>query len=171
MKKVEWFQETERLKAALSSSGVFLVAVDGAGKPNPMTIGWAQVGIVWSLPVMTVLVRESRYTHGCISTSDTFTVSVPKAGELRDALTLCGTKSGRDMDKAAEAGLTWTPGHAVDTPVIAGCGLYYECEIIARTQQSLASFGEGAGLVLKKYYADGDYHLVVMGQILEAYTT
>jgi len=171
MKTIEWFEETEWLKSALSSGGAFLVAKDAAGKANPMTIGWAQVGIGWSRPVMTVLVRESRYTHGCISASDTFNVCVPEPGELREALALCGTKSGRDMDKAIKAGLTMAPGRTGNTPVIAECGLFYECEIVARTQQSLAHFGEKADPVLEKYYADGDYHLVVMGQILEAYTT
>jgi flavin reductase (DIM6/NTAB) family NADH-FMN oxidoreductase RutF len=171
MKKIEWFQETEWLKTALSSGGVFLVAKDSDGRANPMTIGWAQVGIVWSLPVMTVLVRESRYTHGCVTASNAFSVSVPKPGELREALALCGSKSGRDIDKAAEAGLTFMPAREIDTPIIEGCGLHYECRIIARTQQALVNFGEEAGPVLEKYYADGDYHLVIMGQILEAYTT
>jgi len=171
MQKIEWYQETEWLKTALSSGGAFLVAKDAAGKANPMTIGWAQVGIVWSVPVMTVLVRESRYTHGCVMGSDTFTVCVPRPGELREALALCGSKSGRDMDKAVEAGLALIDAQRIDTPIIEACGLHYECETIARTQQVLPDFGETAGRVLESFYPEGDHHLIVLGQILEAYTS
>ena len=171
MKKIEWYEETEWLKSALSSGGAFVVAKDEKGKANPMTIGWAQVGIVWSVPVMTVLIRESRYTHACITQSSTFSVCVPRAGELKDALLLCGTKSGRDLDKAAGAGLTLAPAQTIDTPIIEACGLHYECEIIARTQQVCADFTDKAGKVLETYYPKGDHHLIVLGRILNAYTT
>ena len=171
MQKIEWFQETEWLKTALSSVGAFVVAKDANGKANPMTIGWAQVGIVWSVPAMTVLIRESRYTHACITQSDTFSVCVPRPGELREALALCGTKTGRDTDKAAEAGLTFATAQTIETPIIEECGLHYECTIIARTQQVRGDFGAKGDRALETYYANGDYHLIVLGQILEAYTT
>lgn len=171
MKKIEWYEETEWLKSALSSGGTFVVAKDAEGKANPMTIGWAQVGIVWSVPVMTVLIRESRYTHKCVSSSSTFAVCVPRPGELKEALALCGTESGRDMDKAAEAGLTLVPAQTIDTPIIEECGLYYECEIIARTQQARDDFTDKAGKVLETYYPKGDHHLIVLGRILDVYVT
>jgi flavin reductase (DIM6/NTAB) family NADH-FMN oxidoreductase RutF len=171
MKKIEWYEETVWLKTALSSGGAFVVTKDERGKANPMTIGWAQLGIVWSEPAMSVLVRESRYTHACITHSSTFSVCVPRPGDLKDALLLCGTKSGRDMDKAAEAGLTLAPAQTIDTPIIEACGLHYECEIIARTQQSRDDFTDRADKVLQTYYPKGDYHLIVLGRILDAYTT
>ena len=171
MNRIEWHQETEWLSAALTNGGVFVLAKDAAGRANPMTIGWAQAGVVWSMPVMTVFIRESRYTHGCVTASKTFSVCVPRPGELKDALQLCGTKSGRDIDKAAEAGLRLIPAQTIDTPVIEECGLHYECEILARTQQTRDHFTEQAGQVLATYYAEGDHHLIVLGKILDAYTT
>jgi len=171
MNRIEWHQETEWLKRALAGGGAFVLAKDASGRTNPMTIGWAQAGIVWSVPVLTVLIRESRYTHECITQSDTFAVSVPRPGELKEALALCGTKSGRDLDKATEAGLTLAPAQKIETPIIEQCGLHYECEIIARTQQTRDDFTEKADRVLETFYAKGDYHLIVLGQILDAYTT
>jgi flavin reductase (DIM6/NTAB) family NADH-FMN oxidoreductase RutF len=171
MKKIEWHQETEWLKSALSSGGAFVVAKDASGKANPMTIGWAQIGIVWSVPVMTVLIRESRYTHACITQSSTFSVCVPRQGELKDALQLCGTRSGRDVDKAVEANLTFVRAQTIDTPIIEACGLHYECEIIARTQQVRDDFTDKAEKVLETYYPKGDHHLIVFGRILAAYAT
>lgn len=167
MQQIEWHEETRWLNDALRSGGAFVVAADADGKPNPMTIGWAQVGIVWSRPVLAVLVRESRYTHGCVIASSAFTVCVPRPGELVEALAFCGSNSGRDCDKAQEAGLTLVPAETVDASRIDGCGLHYECEIIARTQQRAADFA--ATDVPGAYYSAPDYHLIVYGQIVAAF--
>jgi len=166
---IEWCEETEQLQAALSRGGAFLIVNDVEGRANPMTIGWGQVGIVWSRPVFTALVRESRYTHKCIRGSETFTVSVPRAGEFKDELLLCGTKSGRDLDKVSEAGLSMLPGQEIETPIIEGCFLHYECRILARTQQTRPDFASDE--VLKQFYPNGDHHLVVFGEIAAAYVT
>lgn len=164
---IEWNERTQLLRDALSTGGAFLVSVDASGRPNPMTIGWAQVGIVWSRPILTVYVRKSRYTHACIRAAKSFTVSVPRPGELSKELALCGSKSGRELDKMKSAGLTALPGRSVDTPVVDGCALYYECRIVARTQEELVDFE--AGDVVERYYPKGDPHLAVCGEILSAY--
>jgi len=171
MNRIAWHEETAWLNEALTKGGAFVIAKDAAGKANPMTIGWAQVGVVWSVPVMTVLIRESRYTFECVKASETFIVSVPKPGELRQELAFCGSKSGRDFDKIAETGMALATAQEVDTPVIDACGLHYECEIIARSQQVHGDFGAHAGPVLETYYPEGDHHLVVFGRIVAAYTT
>ncbi|UCF10590.1 MAG: flavin reductase [Candidatus Bipolaricaulota bacterium] len=167
MRQIEWYEETQWLHDALRSGGAFVVAADGDGKPNPMTIGWAQVGIVWSRPVLAVLVRESRYTYGCMRASTAFTVSVPRPGELGDALAFCGSRSGRDCDKALETGLTLVPAETVEAAWVAECGLHYECEIIARTQQADADFAPTD--VPETFYPSPDYHLVVYGHIVAAF--
>jgi len=171
MRSIEWYEETEWLNAALGAGGAFVVALDADRKPNPMTIGWAQVGIVWSIPTVSVLIRESRYTHSCIRRADSFAVCVPRPGELTAALAFCGSMSGRDVDKVEKAGLRLAPAKKIETPILEACGLHYECEIIARTQQTRADFGRGAADVLEKYYAEGDHHLVVHGRLVAAYVT
>jgi len=166
-KEINWSEHTDHLRKALASDGAFLVAVDKNGKANPMTIGWGAVGRVWSRPVLTVLVRQSRYTHGCVESSDSFTVSVPRRGELKDELLLCGTKSGRDLDKAAACGLSLVPGKVVDTPIIEQCALHYECRVVVRKQLRADDFS--APDVLEEHYPANDHHLVVMGEIVAAY--
>ena len=165
--QMAWSERTDLLRDALSQGGAFLVANDDNGRPNPMTIGWGQVGIVWGRPVFTVFVRKSRYTFECVRSSETFTVNVPRADELKDALILCGTKSGRDVDKVVEAGLTMIQGRTVDTPIINECILNYECRIIARTQQVKEDFSSDE--VLAQYYPKPDHHLVILGEIVDAY--
>ncbi len=169
MQQIEWNEHVDMLKAALSGSGALLVARDKIGRANPMTIGWAQVGIVWSRPMMTVLVRKSRYTHSCLVETPDFTVNVPVQGVLSEELLYCGTKSGRDVDKIAACGLTLSPAQRVQTPIIAECRVHYECQIVLRKQLSAADFS--APDVLDKYYEDNDHHMIVIGEIVAAYTS
>ena len=117
--------------------------------------------------MFTALVRLSRYTYECLRSAATFTVNVPPSGELKDELMLCGTKSGRDLDKVAACGLSMVPGKAVETPIIDECSLHFECRIVARTQQERTDFSSDE--VLDQFYAEGDHHLIVFGEIVAAY--
>ena len=82
-----------------------LLTTQANGKVNTMTIGWAQMGTLWAKPVCTVFVRPERYTYTFMESHDYFTVSFLPA-DLRKTLGFCGTKSGRDVDKIKECGLT-----------------------------------------------------------------
>jgi flavin reductase (DIM6/NTAB) family NADH-FMN oxidoreductase RutF len=57
----------------------------------------------------------------------------------------------------------------VATPIIAECHVHYECKIVVRKQLSADDFS--APTILKKYYEGGDHHMIVIGEILAAYTT
>jgi flavin reductase (DIM6/NTAB) family NADH-FMN oxidoreductase RutF len=71
---------------------------------NMMTIGWGYFGTMWNKPVFGAVVRPNRHTYGYLEKNDLFTVSFFKE-EYRDKLQFCGTKSGRDVNKAFETGL------------------------------------------------------------------
>ena len=72
---------------------------------NTMTISWGGMGTIWSKPVATVYVRTSRYTHEFMDREDYFTVSFfPE--KYRKVLGMLGSKSGRDIDKINDSGLT-----------------------------------------------------------------
>jgi flavin reductase (DIM6/NTAB) family NADH-FMN oxidoreductase RutF len=166
---IRWDEGAAQMRTAFEQGGAFIVALDANGKANPMTIGWGQVGVVWDRPIFTAYVRLSRYTHACLQSADSFTINVPWPGEFKEELLFCGTKSGRDIDKAVECGLTMAPGKAIATPIIERCALYYECRVAARTQQQREDFRSDQ--VLKQFYAKGDHHLIVLGEILAAYRT
>jgi len=166
--RIRWDQQTDWLKAGLAGNGVFLNVKTPAGNVNPMTIGWGQVGIVWGLPVFTVYVRKSRYTFECLQNACTFTVSVPRLGELADELTLCGTKSGRDLDKARACGFNVIAGEAVDTPVIGECCLHYECNILVRCQLEESDIASDS---VRCFYKSQDLHQIVLGEIVAAYVS
>ena len=72
---------------------------------NTMTASWGGLGWLWNKPVAFIFVRPERYTHDFLETSDKVTLAFfPEA--CREALNICGTKSGRDCDKVKLAGLT-----------------------------------------------------------------
>ncbi len=78
-----------------------------AGKPesyNTMTASWGTMGILWNLPIAICFIRPQRYTYGFAEKADFFTLSFFEE-KFRDILRFCGSKSGRDYDKAAETGL------------------------------------------------------------------
>ena len=85
--------------------GVLITAKVG-DKVNPMTIGWGTLGIQWGKPIFIAFVRESRFTKQMLEESGEFTVNVPLDGCDKNILSVCGTKSGRDMDKITESGLS-----------------------------------------------------------------
>lgn len=152
------------LCAALEGAGAFLV-VEAKGRVNPMTIGWAQAGFVWGLPVMTVLVRASRYTHSLMGAAARFSVCVPAPGEMRKELAYCGSKSGRDYDKVRACGLELRDGSAPGVKLIGGCALAYECE---KTGSAELRAEDLPGAVRARYYPEGDLHTLFFGRIIKA---
>mgnify|MGYP003516284728 CR=1 FL=1 len=82
-----------------------LVTAGTSEKFNMMTASWGCLGWLWNKPVAFVFIRPERFTHGFIEASDCMTLSF-YGEEYREALKICGTKSGRDTDKVAATGLT-----------------------------------------------------------------
>src|SRR5690554_2799687 len=116
----------QEVNYALSHGGVFLTT-SYKGNKNTMTIGWGSIGYYWGKPVFTVVVRGSRHSFNLIENSGEFTVSIPLGDSMQEELKLCGTKSGRDIDKFATCNLDILEGKRIQTPIIAQCDLHYEC--------------------------------------------
>ena len=72
---------------------------------NSMVIGWGHIGIEWGRPIFVAYVRESRYTKDMVEQHGEFTVNIPLGEVDPQIIKICGTKSGRDMDKIQELGL------------------------------------------------------------------
>lgn len=164
MKEVNYLEYADKAIEVLSKGAFLTTAADG--QVNTMTIAWGSIGFVWAKPVFMAMVRPSRHTYQLIEKSGEFTVSIP-LNDMQQALALCGTKSGRDMDKMAAAGLSTLPGQKVSTPAIAGCGLHFECKVLYK--QAMTSENLETEINSKKY-GTGDYHTLYFGEIVSAYT-
>ena len=139
---------------------------------NAMTIGWGALGIEWGVPIFTAYVRDSRFTYELIERTGEFTICAP-LGELSTAATkaiaLCGTKSGRDLDKIAKAGLHVVEPDIVRPPAIKEFPLTLECRVVLSGEQPVKNISSR----FKKFYpAEGDHsapHVAYSGEILKAY--
>lgn len=164
MKKINAFEQGEAILKTLSKGAFLNTAAEG--KQNTMTIGWGSLGFKWGQPTFTVMVRQSRYTKELIDANPEFTVSFPVKEGFAPALGLCGSKSGRDLDKFAAAGLTTEAGETVSVPVIKGCGLHLECKIVEHYTMAEDKFDKELG---EKWYANKDWHTCYTGVITAAY--
>ena len=97
-------RKMEENVCSLISKEWMLVCAGDASSFNMMTASWGGLGWLWNRSVAFVFIRPERHTHGFTENHDTMTLSFLGDG-CRDILNFCGTKSGRDCDKVAEAGL------------------------------------------------------------------
>ena len=133
------------------------------GGYNTMTASWGGAGILWNKPVVFVFIRPQRYTFGIVEDSDTLTLSFFPAGEYRDALRYCGTKSGRDGDKFAATGLT-VDRTSAGTPYPAEANLVLVCRKLYADDLKEGCFIDPAML---KHYPTKDFHRFYICEITE----
>ena len=137
-----------------------LVTRGSSEPPNIMTIGWWQLGVLWSKPVMTVPVRDDRYSYGLLNAHPEFTVNFPTP-EMEEVVMMCGTASGRDTDKWKTGPLTAEEAGEVSVPVIAECPVRYECRVIHSADAAPVSnhrlyYGEILRVTARADWARGD---------------
>ena len=145
-------------------------------KFNSMVIGWGGLGIVWGKPVFTVYVREHRYTKAQLDATGEFTISVPVDGIIPSIAKICGTQSGRDVDKETAAHLTLEPPEVVHVPGIREYPLTLECRILYSQKQELEKLPKDIREQMYPQDVDGTYcmanrdaHTAYIGEIVAAY--
>lgn len=146
-----------------------------AGTPdeyNTMTIGWGTMGTIWGPPkrgkqIITIFLRENRFTSDILLKHDHFTVCFfPE--KYRGDLGTLGTKSGWDVPNKIElTSLTPKPlGHAVG---FEEAQLTFVCKKIYTHKFNIDEVPED---VKKMLYSNGDpIHYVFMGEIEDVFGT
>ncbi len=145
--------------------GAFLTTKDEE-KVNTMTIGWGAFGFEWGMPIVEVMIRDSRFSKIAADKNLEFTLSFPLDDSMKEALAFCGKKSGRDMDKISACGLSLLAGRKVSTPVIDCNGLVFECQVVTRAEikNNLVN-----NEILEKWYKTGDLHTFYYAKIVDCY--
>jgi flavin reductase (DIM6/NTAB) family NADH-FMN oxidoreductase RutF len=100
---------------------------DPEGKDNIITVSWAGVACT-TPPMITVSLRQSRQSFAVIAATKEFVVNIPTSKQ-REAAEMCGTASGRDIDKFIASGLSRLPATVVAAPLIAECPINLECQV------------------------------------------
>lgn len=176
--KIDAFEYAPHIMKELRGHGALITVTGADGVANPMTIGWGMLGIEWSTPQFIAYVNKTRYTHELLEQANEFTVNVPLPGADEAArarankiLAFCGSKSGRDVNKTEELGLTLVPGEEVSAPAIKELPLTLECRIIYRRDQDISLMPDDLRLRCYPASAEGVdiYHTEYYGKIVAAY--
>lgn len=93
-------------------------------------------------------------------------MNVPINGFDRKAFVICGTKSGRDMDKIKEAGLTLADSEVISVPAVKEFPLTLECRVIYQQEQDASGLPED---IQKKFYSVEGDHTCYYEEIAAAY--
>ncbi len=133
-----------------------------SGHYNAMTVAWGSVGVMWHKPFAQVVVRPGRYTYDFMERYPEYTLSVLPE-DMRESMSLMGSKSGRDMNKIEAAGLTVLPSETVAAPAFDEAELILECRKSYRQPFDPACFLDEK---IEINYPRKDYHIVYYGEIL-----
>jgi len=133
-----------------------------AGAFNAMTISWGSYGQIWNKMFFQVFVRPTRYTFEFMEKFSTFTLNAfdPK---YKPALSIIGSKSGRNSNKIAEAGLTPMASRIVAAPCFKEASLVIECRKMYWQDLEHAHFLDSS---IEGNYPKKDYHRVYFGEIV-----
>jgi len=127
---------------------------------NTMTASWGGLGILWNRPVSFVFVRPTRFTYEFIEKHERFTLSLFHE-RYRKALIFCGSKSGRDCDKAKETGLEPVAAFK-DTVTFRQARLVFVCRKLYTTDIDPKRFLDPKTDI---HYPKKDYHRIYISEI------
>lgn len=106
---------------------VMVSVADKEGRPNIITVAWAGT-ICTNPPMVSISVRPERYSYPIIKETGEFVLNLTTK-ELVYATDYCGVKSGREVDKFKELGLTAVPADQVKAPLIGESPVNIECRV------------------------------------------
>ena len=147
----------------LISQDWMLITAGDRTKFNTMTANLAGLGFLWYQPVSFCFVRPQRYTFEFMEKSACYTLSF-FTEQHRDALSLCGSQSGRDLDKVQAAGLTPAFTEA-GTPYFAEARLVLECRKLYAQFLEESAFCDSH--IPAEAYAGKDFHRMYIGGITQ----
>ena len=128
---------------------------------NALTASWGGMGILWEKEVMLCVVRPVRHTFDFMERHDLFTLAAFEE-RYRPALRTFGRKSGRDLDKAKDTGMT--PVKGINGGIyFQQARLVYECRKMYWTDFDPGKFLDQK---MHKFYPNRDYHRMYVGEIL-----
>ncbi len=136
-----------------------LITAGNKDKFNTMTASWGFMGYLWERNVVATFIRPTRYTYQFAEEFDEFTLSFFDK-KYKDALTLCGTVSGREKNKVKEAGLN--PVFDENYTYFKEARLVFCCKKIYFQDLNEKNFLLPE---INKFYPEKDYHRIYIGEI------
>ncbi|MCC0660222.1 flavin reductase [Clostridioides sp. ZZV14-6154] len=139
-----------------------LITAGNSDKFNTMTASWGGVGVYWSKNVVTTYIRPQRYTKEFVDNNDTFTIAFFDE-KYREALNICGTISGRDINKVEKAELT--PYFVDDTVAFEEANMIMVCKKLYHDTMPPENFDAKEND--EKWYPKKDYHTMYISEVVK----
>lgn len=141
----------------------FLLTAGNEASYNTMTAAWGGMGMIWNRNTITAYVRSSRHTFSFMEDNELFTVSFFDE-DYRKVLQICGTKSGRNCDKAMETGLT--PAMLQDSVTFEQAKLVFVCKKMYAQDLDQNQMLDPAAVA---FYEKDAMHRMYIGEIIGVY--
>lgn len=138
-----------------------LITAGDASSFNTMTASWGAMGELWNKKIAICFIRPVRHTYSFMEKAEYYTLSFFDETH-RDTLRFCGTKSGRDVDKMSETGLTAAIAES-GAVYFSEARLVLECKKIYIHDLDPGHFLNGA---IHDEYPDQDYHRMYIGEVV-----
>ena len=149
----------------LIGSEWMLITAGNKDNYNTMTAAWGGMGFLWNMPVVFTFIRPQRFTYEFTEKYPEFTLSFFDK-KYKKALAYCGSKSGRDVDKAEETGL-----QILETKN--GNIAFEQASIIIESTKIYFDDIKKSNFIIpeidKKVYPLEDYHRMYIGRIDHIY--
>jgi flavin reductase (DIM6/NTAB) family NADH-FMN oxidoreductase RutF len=142
-----------------------LVSAGDLSSFNMMTASWGGMGMLWNRSVAWCVIRPQRYTFQFVEDNPVFTLSFFDE-KYRPILKHLGTKSGRDVDKINDSGLT-----AVETPD--GGITFQEARLVMVCRKMYFQDLDPSNFLdesIHQEYPLKDYHRMYIGEIQHCLT-
>lgn len=138
-----------------------LVTAGNSDKFNTMTVSWGSMGELWGKDSVTVYIRPQRYTEEFMNSNDHFTLSFYPLDKKQAIHGICGSKSGRDVDKVKECNLT--PNFDENAPYSEEAQLVLVCKKMAKSKFDPKDFTDAS--IDGRWYPEKDYHYIYFAEI------
>ena len=106
---------------------VLVSVADAKGNDNLVTVAWTGT-VCTNPPMVYISLRPSRYSWQMVKETGEFVINLTTE-RLARATDWCAVKSGRDVDKWKETGLTRGTPSAVSAPVVEESPVNIECRV------------------------------------------
>jgi len=124
-----------------------LVVASSDGKANATTVAWI-TPVSEKPPMLAFALHNTSLTLDLLCTSMDFVVAIP-GEKLKEAVLLCGTTTGKYIDKFEEAHLSQVKAKKVSAPLILEAEANIECKVVS--------------------YTNAGDHSIVVGEVVEVH--
>ncbi len=159
-REVEFSQVKNNVVDLLKNNWGLVTAGDRNGC-NTMTVSWGAIGELWGKDMATVYIRPQRYTEEFLNKNDYFTLSFYSLDDKKRIHGICGSKSGRDVDKIKECSLS--PCFDEPAPYFEEAEIVLLCKKAAKSRFDPKDFIDTA--IDENWYPQKDYHFIYYGAI------